>query len=64
MDLRSIAAEILGHVTAITKKIHDVAEIARVLEPDGMAEFVHAGQIDDAVTKELILTRTPGNVFA
>jgi hypothetical protein len=52
VKLYTITAEILDDVSAVSEVIHNVAEIPCVLEPQRVAEFVQARQIDDAITQE------------
>ena len=52
MDLRAITPEILDHVSSVAEEIHDVAEIAGVLEAERVAEFMQARKVHDAFTQE------------
>lgn len=52
--LRTITAEVLDDVSAVAKEKHDVAKIARVVEPQGVTELVQAGQIDNGIAQEIV----------
>ena len=64
VDLRAIAAEILGDIPAVAEEEHDVPKIACVIEAEGVAEFVKAGQIDNAVSEKIVRTGATRDIRA
>ena len=54
VKLRAIPAKVLHDVATVAEEKHDVLKIACVREPQGVAEFVQAGQINDGVSEQIV----------
>jgi hypothetical protein len=54
LNLRTIPREVRGDVSSISEEIHDVAKISRVIEAQGVPEFVQTGEVYDAVPEKVI----------
>src|SRR5437870_10496247 len=64
LQLRAIAVEEAGNVSAIPEEEHDVGEVLRVLEADRVPELVDARQVDDRFAEEGVFFRDRGDVGA
>src|SRR6185295_219334 len=53
-DFSAVSGKIFHEVAAISKRVHDVVEIAGVLHSDGMADFVNAGKIHNGVAQQAV----------
>ena len=53
-SLFAVSKEITGQVSSVTEVVHDVFEVGCVLQSEGMANLMHAGEIDDRVPEKTV----------